>query len=121
MNGINNVTIIGNVGNVSEVINVNSGRFVTLSVATTEYFSNLNSEKKSKTLWHSVVLWNNMSELVKMIEKGDLIYIEGRLNYREKTNDNSRYTEIVAKTIRILKKVNPKKEESDYTYNFDEE
>jgi single-strand DNA-binding protein len=121
MNGINNVTIIGNVGNVSEIINVNSGRFVTLSIATTEYFSNLNNEKKSKTLWHSVVLWNNMSELVKMIEKGDLIYVEGRLNYREKPNDNSRYTEIVAKTIRVLKKANPKKEEVDFTYNFDEE
>lgn len=124
MDGINNVTIIGNIGSVGEITTLVSGQLVTLSVATTEQFTNSNSEKKSKTSWHSVVLWNNMAELSKMIQKGDLIYVEGRLNYREKIINETRtfFTEIVAKTIRILKRANPKeeiKEESTDDFNFE--
>ena len=124
MDGINNVTIIGNIGSVGEITTLVSVQLVTLSVATTEQFTNSNSEKKSKTSWHSVVLWNNMAELSKMIQKGDLIYVEGRLNYREKTINETRtfFTEIVAKTIRILKRANPKeeiKEESTDDFNFE--
>jgi len=124
MDGINNVTIIGNIGSVGEITTLVSGQLVTLSVATTEQFTNSNSEKKSKTSWHNVVLWNNMAELSKMIQKGDLIYVEGRLNYREKTINETRtfFTEIVAKTIRILKRANPKeeiKEESTDDFNFE--
>lgn len=123
MDGINNVTIIGNIGSVGEITTLVSGQLVTLSVATTEQFTNSNSEKKSKTSWHSVVLWNNMAELSKMIQKGDLIYVEGRLNYREKIINETRifFTEIVAKTIRILKRANPKeenKEESTDDFNY---
>ena len=112
MNGVNNVTIIGNVGNVSDVINVNGGKLVTISIATTEQFQNINKEKKTNTQWHSVVLWNSMSDLSSMIEKGDLLYVDGRLNYRVKNNENcpEKYTEIVAKTIRILRKSKNEKE-----------
>ena len=46
-----------------------------------------------------------MVELQKIISKGDLIYVEGRINYRKK-NDNQIFTEIVAKNIRILNKKN---------------
>ena len=100
------IILIGNIGSVGEITTLVSGQLVTLSVATTEQFTNSNSEKKSKTSWHSVVLWNNMAELSKMIQKGDLIYVEGRLNYREKIINETRtfFTEIVAKTIRILKR-----------------
>jgi single-strand DNA-binding protein len=122
MNGVNNVMIIGNVGNVSDVINLNGGgKIVTLSIATTEQFINVNKEKKSNTQWHSVVLWNSLSDLSSMIGKGDLIYVEGRLNYRVKNTDNhsERYTEVVAKTIRILRKANPK-EEVKIDFNEDE-
>jgi len=122
MNGVNNVMIIGNVGNVSDVINLNGGgKIVTLSIATTEQFININKEKKSNTQWHSVVLWNSLSDLSSMIGKGDLIYVEGRLNYRVKNTDNhsERYTEVVAKTIRILRKANSK-EEIKIDFNEDE-
>jgi single-strand DNA-binding protein len=122
MNGVNNVMIIGNVGNVSDVINLNGGgKIVTLSIATTEQFININKEKKSNTQWHSVVLWNSLSDLSSMIGKGDLIYVEGRLNYRVKNTDNhsERYTEVVAKTIRILRKANSK-EEVKIDFNEDE-
>lgn len=114
MNGVNNVIIIGNVGNVSDVIQVSdNAKLVSIAVATTEHFVNTNKDKKSNTQWHTIVLWNSMSDLINIIEKGDLIYVEGRLNYRIKTSENKteKYTEIVAKTIRVLRKGHTNKEE----------
>lgn len=103
MIGINSVTIIGNIGTITEIRTTSNGaKFVNVSVATTEIFHSLNSEKKSDTQWHNVVLWNNMTELHKIMKKGDLLYVEGKINYRKKTNQV--FTEIVAKNIRVLNK-----------------
>lgn len=106
MIGINNVTIIGNVGTISDIMTTSNGaKFVNLTIATTETYYSSNNEKKNSTQWHNVVIWNNMTELQKMISKGDLIYVEGRLNYRKKSSTQF-FTEIVAKNIRILNRKN---------------
>ena len=106
MIGINSVTIIGNIGTISEIMTTTNGaRFVNLTIATTETYYSANNEKKSNTQWHNVVIWNNMTELQKMLSKGDLIYIEGRLKHRKKSVTQF-FTEIVAKNIRILNRKN---------------
>lgn len=106
MIGINSVTIIGNIGTISDIMTTTNGaRFVNLTIATTETYYSANNEKKSNTQWHNVVIWNNMTELQKMFTKGDLLYVEGRLNYRKKSITQI-FTEIVAKNIRILSKKN---------------
>jgi single-strand DNA-binding protein len=106
MIGINSVTIIGNIGTISDIMTTTNGaRFVNLTIATTESYYSANNEKKSNTQWHNVVIWNNMTELQKMFTKGDLLYVEGRLNYRKKSPTQI-FTEIVAKNIRILSKKN---------------
>jgi single-strand DNA-binding protein len=106
MIGINSVTIIGNIGTISDVLTTsNGGKFVNLTIATTETFFSASKEKKTNTQWHNVVLWNNLAELNKIISKGDLIYVEGRLNYRKKSPTQI-FTEIVAKNIRVLNRKN---------------
>jgi single-strand DNA-binding protein len=106
MVGINSVTIIGNIGTISDIMTTTNGaRFVNLSIATTETYYSSNNEKKNNTQWHNVVIWNNMTELQKMLSKGDLIYVEGRLNHRKKSTTQF-FTEIVAKNIRILNRKN---------------
>ena len=117
MIGVNSVTIIGNVGTIGEILETVNGssKWFNLTVATTETYNSLtNKEKKSNTQWHNVILWNNMSKLHKMISKGDLIYIEGRLNYRKKSDDVI-FTEIVAKNVRVLNKknYNPREKSTD--------
>jgi single-strand DNA-binding protein len=123
MIGINNVTILGNIGTISDVMSTtNGGKFVNITIATTESFYNSNKEKKTNTQWHNVILWNNMCELHKVISKGDLVYVEGRLNYRKKS-ENLIFTEIVAKNLRVLNKKNydrnEKKDYSDMNDDFD--
>lgn len=104
MVGINNVTIIGNIGKISEVMTTTNGsRFINMTIATTEIYYSTNKEKKSNTQWHNVVFWNNMTEINKIVSKGDLLYVEGRLNYRMKS-DSQIFTEIVAKNYRVLNK-----------------
>ena len=106
MVGINSVTIIGNIGTISDIMTTNNGaKFVNITVATTDTYYSSNNEKKSNTQWHNVILWNNITELQKMLSKGDLIYVEGRLNYRKKSVTQI-FTEIVAKNIRILNRKN---------------
>jgi single-strand DNA-binding protein len=106
MIGINNVTIIGNVGIISDVLKTNSGnKFLNLMIATTESYYSSSKEKKTNTQWHNVILWNNMAELKSVFSKGDLVYVEGRINYRKKST-NEIFTEIVAKNIRVLSKKN---------------
>jgi single-strand DNA-binding protein len=104
MIGINNVTIIGNIGNISDIMTTTNGaKFVNLLVATTESYFTIGKEKKTNTQWHNIVLWNNMTELHKIFSKGDLVFVEGRLNYRKKSVTDI-FTEIVAKNIRVLSK-----------------
>lgn len=99
---LNKVTIIGNVGNDPEIRSMNSGdRVANLSIATSESWKDKQSgEKREKTEWHRVVVWNE--HLVKVIDdyvnKGDKLYIEGKLQTRkwQDQSGNDRYsTEIV--------------------------
>jgi single-strand DNA-binding protein len=106
MIGINSVTIIGNIGTISEIFTTTNGaRFVNLTIATTETYYSGNNEKKNNTQWHNVIIWNNMCEIQKLLNKGDLVYVEGRLNYRKKV-ETGIFTEIVAKNLRILNRKN---------------
>jgi single-strand DNA-binding protein len=119
MIGINNVTILGNIGTISDVMSTsNGGKFLNITIATTEAFLNTNKEKITNTQWHNIVLWNNMCDLEKSIEKGDLVYVEGRLNYRKKSS-NIMFTEIVAKNFRILNKKNYDRNEKKDYFNED--
>lgn len=103
MTGINNVTLIGNIGSVGEILTASNGsKFMNITLATTEQFYTATKEKKQNTQWHNVILWNNMTELNKILSKGDLLYVEGRLNYRKK--ESTIFTEIVANNIRVLNK-----------------
>lgn len=103
MDGVNSVTLIGNVGNISEVYETNkNNKIVTLSLATTERYYDSDNNKKNETQWHHVVFWNSLADICsKMIQKGSTIYVEGKLNYKKKS-DNSVITEIIAKSVRVL-------------------
>lgn len=107
MDGVNTVTIIGNVGNITELQKTNNDKkVINISIATSETFYDSTNNKKADTQWHNIVLWNSLAEVgSKFIFKGCLLYIEGKLNYR-KRQDGSSITEIVAKSIRVLNKKN---------------
>ena len=82
--GLNKVLIIGHLGRDPEMRYTPSGRPVTtFSVATNRNWSSADGEKHNETEWFNVVTWGNLAEFCKQhLQKGQQVYIEGRLQTR---------------------------------------
>ena len=86
---LNKVTLIGNLGNDPEVRSTTGGnRVATFSLATSRSWNNQAGEKQEKTEWHRCVVWNTkgsqLADIVeKYVKKGDKLYVEGRIEYRQ--------------------------------------
>jgi single-strand DNA-binding protein len=99
---VNKVTLIGNLGKDPEVRRLNSGEpVVNLRIATSESWRDKQSgERKEKTEWHSVVIFNeNIAKVAEQyLRKGSKIYVEGQLQTRKWTDQQGveKYTTEVA-------------------------
>lgn len=105
--GLNKVMIIGHLGRDPEMRYTPSGRPVTtFSVATSRTWTTTDGEHHSETEWFNVVTWGNLAEICKQyLTKGQLVYIEGRLQTRkwEDSNGNKHSSiEIVASEMMML-------------------
>lgn len=104
---INKVILVGNLGRAPEIRSMQSGdKVCNLSIATSESWKDKgNGERKEKTEWHRVVIFNQ--GLVKVAEsylkKGAKVYIEGQLETRKWTDKDGveKYsTEVVLRPFR---------------------
>jgi single-strand DNA-binding protein len=86
---LNKVTLIGNLGNDPEVRSTTGGnRVATFSLATSRTWNDQSGAKQEKTEWHRCVVWNTkgsqLADIVeKYVKKGDKLYVEGRIEYRQ--------------------------------------
>ena len=89
---VNKVTLIGNVGQDPVIRSTNEGKEIaSLTIATTESWRDkTNGEKKEKTEWHKVSVFNeNLVNIVKNhVKKGSKLYIEGSLQTRKWVDNN---------------------------------
>ena len=87
---VNKVVLIGNLGRDPELFHTESGQAVArLSVATNEVWTR-DGERQRRTEWHRVVVWGPPAErLTAQLQKGALIYVEGRLRTRSFTDADS--------------------------------
>src|SRR5450432_1067612 len=87
---VNKVILVGNLGKDPEVRRMTSGDpVVNLSIATSESWRDKASgEKKEKTEWHRVVIFNkNLADVAeKYLKKGAKVYLEGSLQTRKWTD-----------------------------------
>jgi single-strand DNA-binding protein len=87
---VNKVILVGNLGKDPEVRRMTSGDpIVNLSVATSENWRDkATGEKKEKTEWHRVVIFNkNLADVAeKYLRKGAKVYLEGALQTRKWTD-----------------------------------
>jgi single-strand DNA-binding protein len=104
---VNKVILIGNLGRDPEVRRMPSGdAIVNLRLATTESWRDKASgERKEKTEWHSVVIFNeNLAKVAEQyLKKGAKVYIEGQLQtrkYNDKDGVEKYSTEIVLQRYR---------------------
>ena len=105
--GLNKVMIIGNLGRDPELRYTPSGRPVaSFSVATSRSWTASDGERREETEWFNVVAWGNLAEICKThLNKGQQVYIEGRLQTRgwEDEHGTRHYrTELVANEMILL-------------------
>ncbi|MFN0100133.1 MAG: single-stranded DNA-binding protein [Gemmatimonadaceae bacterium] len=110
---LNKVTLIGNLGADPEIRTTSNGSKVAqFSIATSRQWSSASGEKQEKTEWHKCVAWNQgtkgsgLADIVeRYVKKGDKIYVEGRIEYRQYDDKDkqTRYvTEINVRDILLL-------------------
>lgn len=115
---INEVRLLGNVGNDPEIRSTaDGGKVASFSLATTKRWTDSRSgEKREKTQWHKVVCWNRgsgkLADLVEQhVHKGDRVHVAGEIEYREwsdRVSGEPRHaTEISAEDVVFL---TPKKD-----------
>ena len=108
---LNKVTLIGNLGNDPEVRSTTGGnRVATFSLATSRSWNDASGSKQEKTEWHRCVVWNTKSSQLadiveKYVKKGDKLYVEGRIEYRQwqdKENQTRYSTEVNVREMLML-------------------
>ena len=100
---LNKVLLIGRLGADPEIKQMVNGKSVArLSLATSQSWKDKNTgEKKEKTEWHRIVVFNEglVSVVQQYLKKGAQIYVEGQLSTRkwkdEQTGQDKYSTEIV--------------------------
>lgn len=81
---MNNVNLVGRVGQDPEIKYIESGRAVlNLSLATSDGYKDKNTgERVKNTEWHTLVFWAEKAELVSnYVKKGDILSVSGKLVY----------------------------------------
>ena len=114
---VNKVILVGHIGNKPEGRYTLSGiSKATFSLATNESWIDNDKEKKEHTEWHNIVAWNKLADFAtEYLQKGQLIYIEGKLQTRTyKDKDDIRHwkTEVISNVITPLEWKSGEKKEN---------
>ena len=104
---VNKVILVGHIGNKPEGRYTPSGlSTVNFSLATNESWLDSDNNKQERTEWHNVIAWNKLADFsTEYLFKGQLVYIEGRLqtrSYKDKNEIQHKVTEVIAMNITPL-------------------
>ena len=105
---VNKVTLIDRLGKDPEVRILETGTNIAkFPLATDESFKNKKDEWQTQTEWHNIIMWRDLAEHAgRLLKKGYLVYIEGKLTSRSWQDENgtTKYiTEVRANSFRLLK------------------
>lgn len=106
MSGINKVILVGHLGKDPEVRHLDGNVTVaSFPLATSESY-NKDGKRIEQTEWHNIVMWRGLADVAaKYLQKGKLVYIEGKLrtrSFEDKEGHKKYTTEIVAENFTML-------------------
>lgn len=109
---VNEVTLIGRLGAAPEAEQIRNSdhKVCKVSLATTDGYYDKHDKWIEDTAWHNLVAWNKLAERLADMDKGQLVYVKGKIIYRDWEDEKGKHykTEIECK---IIKKLNNKAEE----------
>src|SRR5215813_8869547 len=77
--GLNLVTLFGNLGADPELMHTAGGPLLKMRLATTEVYFDKEKKRQERTEWHTVKMWGRRAEgLSKILGKGSRIFAKGR-------------------------------------------
>ena len=84
---MNQIILIGNVGNIAEIKQIGENKVISLSIATNKNWIDDLGIKQQKTEWHNVYTWDlkKIDLIEKYVKKGDKICVIGELLYNSET------------------------------------
>ncbi|KAA0127619.1 single-stranded DNA-binding protein [Chryseobacterium sp. SN22] len=103
----NKITLIGHTGKEVEVMTFENGTLkATVSLATSDHYTNAKGEKVEETQWHNLIAFGKTAEILqKYSPKGKELAVEGKLTYRsydDKDGVKRFITEIRVEEILLL-------------------
>ncbi len=106
-NSLNKVMLIGNVGRDPELRYTPEGiPVVTFRLAMSESRRDRDGNLREHTEWHTIVAWRELAERTqRIVQKGSLVYVEGRLRTREfedRGGNRRRVVEVWADSLLVL-------------------
>ena len=107
MRGVNKVILIGNATRDAELRHTQSDKPVaSIRLATNRMVRIAGRERQEESQFHSIVCWDSLAETTsRYVKKGDPLYVEGRLAYRQYTDSDGQTrgaVEIVASDVQFL-------------------
>jgi single-strand DNA-binding protein len=107
MAGINKVILVGRLGQDVELkYTASSDAVASMSVATSENWTDKSGQRQEKTEWHRVVMFRKLAEIAgQYLKKGSQVYIEGKLQtnkWQDNTGADRYTTQIVANSMQML-------------------
>ncbi len=98
--------LVGHLGKDPEARTLEGGvSVVSFPLATSETF-NKEGRKVEQTEWHNIVMWRGLADVAaKYLQKGKLVYIEGKLrtrSFEDKEGIKKYTTEVVAENFTLL-------------------
>lgn len=106
MNGVNQITIVGNVGDTPELKFSQDGTpYCRFSVAVNEEWKT-NGEKRSRVTWFPCVTFNGKSEVcANFLARGRLVGIQGRIQtneYEDRNGVRHQVMQVIAEKVTFL-------------------
>ena len=84
MASYNNITLLGNIGNVQVKTFQNGGKVVEATLATSKRWKDRNGEPREETQWHNLIIGGNLADAAeKYVQKGDPLFVTGEMTYRK--------------------------------------
>ena len=105
---LNEIQLIGNVGQYPEIKDFENNKVANFTLATTErgFKTKDGREIPERTEWHRIVVWGGLAKVVESyVKKGSQIYIKGKIKTRDYSDSAGvkRYiTEVYADNLILL-------------------
>lgn len=103
MGSLNKIELIGNLGKTPDVKVLDGGaKVATFTLATTEpaYTTQQGKQMPAKTEWHNIVAWGGMATIAeRFLTKGQQVYVEGKMRYRNYEDNNTHQKRYVAEVV----------------------